>query len=471
MDAIDQEIEARKAAAKAKKQQAAPSFWDAVGLGAAQGATAGFADEINGGVQALGNKILPESLGGGRSDTYEQERDAFRNENNAARKEHPYAYGGGEIAGGLPAAVATGSAGAASNRILLASGLGSAAGTGHSESGDLAGIYKDATLGGVIGAATQGAGEAVGAGMSAAKQSLSDSAALKYFNAAHPSIRDYKLVGGKEAAIAVGKRLKDEGVVGFGSNAEGIAKAIKPKLQEGYNELDAVHNALTEQGGPQHLGQIKAELKNDVLPGWRAGNLDAGRNSAESAIDKLGTHSANGNEISFNDLRMEKSGLGKSAKFNSVGEAENSAAKQDVYGALSRSIEKRAQQVSPELADRLKAANLRVSQLSDAQRIAVDSALKEAREKGVDITDALLTVAGAMAGGGPIGGVAAVGRHMLRGRMSSMSAKSLDVLSGLMGASGTGVKAATAGAEASERIDMSKPKKKSKKRTNWVEDY
>src|SRR6266568_7797816 len=60
-----------------------PSAGEAFGRGAAQGATLGFGDEIQGLVQAVGQKVLPESLGGidyGKSlkELYRESREAAR---------------------------------------------------------------------------------------------------------------------------------------------------------------------------------------------------------------------------------------------------------------------------------------------------------------------------------------------------------------------------------------------------------
>lgn len=85
----------------------------ALGRGAVQGATLSFGDEINGLIQALGEKYLPESLGGGGEqasrrglgDLYRQNRDTFRRENEDAEKQHKWKYIGGNVVGGVAPAV------------------------------------------------------------------------------------------------------------------------------------------------------------------------------------------------------------------------------------------------------------------------------------------------------------------------------------------------------------------------------
>jgi hypothetical protein len=86
----------------------AESFW----RGAGQGITVGFGDEVNGFIQALGEKYLPESLGGGGEqaqtrtlgDLYRANRDSFRREDAAAERAHGGYYLGGNLLGGVATA-------------------------------------------------------------------------------------------------------------------------------------------------------------------------------------------------------------------------------------------------------------------------------------------------------------------------------------------------------------------------------
>ncbi len=156
----------------------------ALGRGAAQGATFGFADEINGLVQALGTKYLPESMGGGGeqaqarsiADLYRQNRDVFRRENQAASDQQGGLYLLGNVAGGLPAGIAMGGGGGgATLRSLMGSGAkaglsqGAAYGAGASNAdvlgGDVAGFLKDAAALGLAGGAIGGAAPVVGTGL------------------------------------------------------------------------------------------------------------------------------------------------------------------------------------------------------------------------------------------------------------------------------------------------------------------
>ncbi len=452
--------------ARAKKpKESGSGFWGALGLGGAQGASLGFGDEATGAIQALGNKYLPESMGGGGTAGYSEERDAARAENQAAQKAHPYAYGAGEIAGALPSTIATGGAGSKLATVGANAGLGLYNGLGRSDADLLKGEFgeasEDAGLNALLSGGFSAAGEFAGAGIKGAKNWLSGKANLKRVNAAHPDIRDLKLLGGEDEAMRLGQSLKDEGVVGPFSNAQDVAERANPVRQKVAGELDTVYSGLDEAStGPIHVGQLKNELKQKVLPAWQAGNLKGGKAAAETAIDDIGTNLAQDGGISFKDLRTEKTGLGRHAGFNKLGDAERSVAQQDVYGELAGAMESRAQQVSPELADKMKTLNRRYSDLSTTERIATDAALKEMKEKGLEITDIMLVL-----GGGLPGAAVAGAKHAIKGRTAAMSAKALDALSALTGIGSVGARATGQAAATSARTNSPVTEKKRKKST------
>jgi hypothetical protein len=165
----------------------------ALGRGAAQGATFGFADEINGLVQALGTKYLPESVGGGGelekarslADLYRFNRDSFRQGNQAASDQQGGLYLLGNVAGGLPASIAMGGGGGATLRSLVRSGAvqGATYGAGDSGAdvlgGDVAGFLRDTTVGGAIGAGASGLGYGAARGLGAGANWVSQKASQK----------------------------------------------------------------------------------------------------------------------------------------------------------------------------------------------------------------------------------------------------------------------------------------------------
>jgi hypothetical protein len=162
-DATPDEIDAITRSAAPPRVAAPPNIPESLARGAGQGATLGFGDEINAGVQALGIKALGQtgaqkSLG----QLYKENRDAFRRENEAAKAAHPYVYGAGQIAGGAPLALATGGGGTA-RLIGTSAALGGATGLGESTAEGAGGMALDTGKGAAIGAAIPAAVTGAGA--------------------------------------------------------------------------------------------------------------------------------------------------------------------------------------------------------------------------------------------------------------------------------------------------------------------
>jgi hypothetical protein len=149
-----------------------PGKMASLGRGAAQGATLGFGDEIQGLIQAA----LPVAGDEGKSffQRYNAERNAARQTNEAAQKAHGGYYLGGNIVGGMAPAVLTATlapAGAAS-RIAQGAGIGATAGTGESRAENLGGLAKDAAIGAGVGGALAGTGELAAKYLPLAAQAL-----------------------------------------------------------------------------------------------------------------------------------------------------------------------------------------------------------------------------------------------------------------------------------------------------------
>lgn len=154
--------EARPAPAKPSVSTA-----EALGRGALQGATFGFSDEIYAGARGAYDALRGGSFG----PTYDRELADVRAANERAKAEAPYAYLGGEVAGGL--ALPLGAAGTAVRGATMAARtaqsakvgatLGGLYGVGTAEGGDgtlaqqtanrLTSAIPSAVLGGAIGAA------------------------------------------------------------------------------------------------------------------------------------------------------------------------------------------------------------------------------------------------------------------------------------------------------------------------------
>lgn len=139
-----------------------PGALEALGRGAAQGATLGFGDELGGGAYALADAAKKGSLSDIVSD-YIKNRDEIRANNEKARSAHPWYYGGGEFAGGLATFPFMGDV---TQGIQGAAKLGAAMGLGYSNAdltkGDVGGAIRDTAMGGALGAGAGYIGEKAG---------------------------------------------------------------------------------------------------------------------------------------------------------------------------------------------------------------------------------------------------------------------------------------------------------------------
>lgn len=192
---------------KAKAAQGAPSneaiapteaapepvdSWTALARGLGQGATLRFGDEAGGLVQALGEKYLPESWGGGGEQAsraslaglYRQNRDSFRGEDAAAQKAHGGFYGTGDVLGGVPLAIATAGKGGTLGALMKTGALlGAGGGLGGSDAdltrGEALGAMLDTGVGGMLGGVGGAAGYGVGKAVNAGAQWLAGKAAQR----------------------------------------------------------------------------------------------------------------------------------------------------------------------------------------------------------------------------------------------------------------------------------------------------
>lgn len=149
--------------------------------GGAQGLSMGFADEITGGLGAVGDKIMGKE--GSFGDLYRKNRDESRANYALAEQANPKTFMAGQIGGGIAPLLIPGGAlvkggGLLAKGAALAKGgqsvkelaaLGALAGLGGSnaeltgEDSDLAGALKDTALGGAGGVVAGAAGKAISA--------------------------------------------------------------------------------------------------------------------------------------------------------------------------------------------------------------------------------------------------------------------------------------------------------------------
>lgn len=256
----------------------------ALGRGAAQGVTLGFADEIAGAGSAI--------TGGG----YQAGRDAYRRSDAEAEAAHPWMYGGGKLVGNVagvaPAMLAApglfGLTGAALGARTVASGvsggvMGGVQGFGEGEGGiasqglsSLAG----AVGGGVLGTVAPVLGQVAGSAVSPLVQRFVDRRAPVpgvSNEAARFLAEDFRNAGGR---VAVDRQLAKLGPEArlldaspsFEGSAQGLS--VRPETRE------MIVDPLIARGqgtGARLASDLDAAMGPAPLPSQIAGNIEAGQ--------------------------------------------------------------------------------------------------------------------------------------------------------------------------------------------------
>lgn len=183
--------------------------------GAAQGASLGFADELTGGGEALGDLLSGNS---DFLDNYRKHRDESRANYKTAEEENPLSYLGGTLAGGLATPIPLGGAKTIGQMALTGAKLGAAAGLGAGEAdltqGELGKGIEETGKGALYGAGISGTLGALGK----AGEAIAGSNVGKAFK---EGLAGNKLVG-KEAR----QKLGDELVQFAGKTGEDIQQRL-----------------------------------------------------------------------------------------------------------------------------------------------------------------------------------------------------------------------------------------------------
>lgn len=183
-------------------QGSAPSAAEALLRGGAQGATMGFSDELQGGGQALFDKILGNDGGKSLGDLYSQYTDEARAANAAAQAAHPVLYGAGNVAGGVGSGILTGGLGAetALGRVAVGAGMGAASGVGYGNAQDVNSGASDALKGALLGGAVSSAVEGVTSALHPdSLESFANNARVRSLN---PNSSQYKRILANEGRYA-----------------------------------------------------------------------------------------------------------------------------------------------------------------------------------------------------------------------------------------------------------------------------
>jgi hypothetical protein len=236
---------------KGESPDDAPTKAESFIRGGAQGLTLGHADEITGALESATS-----------DKSYEQARDESRVKYDAAKKENPWSYGAGDVAGSIPAytgaTIVTGG-----NPIAGAALAGAVQGEGSSDAPLLSGdTAKRAAIGGTVGAAMGAVGEGVSRLLK--PEGLAEMAENQAAKATGANTADFRNLG-EDRVRAAGRAALDNGVITHTGSTEDMAEKVVGMNQEAGQKigdiLKSVEGGVDPQSAIADLDKLGARLQ------------------------------------------------------------------------------------------------------------------------------------------------------------------------------------------------------------------
>ena len=435
--------------------------------GAIQGASMGFADELEGGLKAGVQAISNPSKVKGLNDlisSYQTYRDTARARNERARQDNPVAFTGGEIGGSVATAFVPGfgwmnvGKGASTvAKIATAAKAGAAIGAGTSTAdltkGEGEQFLKDTAQGAATGAVVQGTLSGAGSvaqGISDRFKNIPEMRAVKAVTGQNISalrqISDTTLksagdVGASNARIVkVGRDILDEpGVLGPLSKVEDIAPKLGQARQK-YGELIGQVGDQIDQLAPQAV-DAKNIANNIVSYAESIPQTMQGQRLKDKLVEEAANFEKIG-ALSFKDAQKFKNQF----KYKAV-DADALISNQDatnkvrsiIASEMDQTAEKLSQDGPPEVQNLLQNYQLYKSKYGSfkaASDAATDRVQKNLTNRFVSPSDygigSAIGVAGSIAHGAidpstiALGAGAAMANKFARERGSALAAKTAD---------------------------------------------
>ncbi len=245
--------------------------------GAAQGATMGYADELEGALKGAYDVTFGDSKLGQIAERYRANRDTARGRYEKARQDNPGSYLAGEVAGGVGTAFLPGfgwanavKGASTAAKIGTAAKVGAVAGLGQSTAditkGQLGKAAEDTATGAAIGGVTQGVLSGIGAGL---KHLTPTNAARKmsnvFLNTPEEITETY--IKNPEGVLSAPKRFELAG------QYDDVIAKLKGEVQEG---SQASRNILTQEAQTVKGAEIASILnsKADDIAARAEGIMD-----------------------------------------------------------------------------------------------------------------------------------------------------------------------------------------------------
>lgn len=389
--------------------------------GLAQGASLGFADEITGGFEALGDVALGDKTLSDFGDVYAQRRDESRALYDEAKAANPKTYMGAEIGGGIATAFVPGlgalnaAKGAQIGTVMGKGALqGALTGLGGSSADDVKEMAADTAMGGTLGAIGGGLGYSAGKAIGGVTDTLADSKVGQYLLSKYKGlsgsaankldeiaeVQGARALGlergtqkklGQDATRAVGRQALDENLLSFGANTEDLISrnnALKEAAigarSAAYDQID---KAGTSQFNPLDVAmQVEKKVIGDMNPQYA--DTQELMKKLQPEIDNILSR-GDGN-LSMSEAQKLVQSLGKKAKFDMTRSSQANDMAKDVYQTVRSAINEAAgsEKVGiPGLKQTIEGANRKYSVAKDADKLLQNKQARELGNKTFSLTD------------------------------------------------------------------------------------
>lgn len=399
--------------------------------GVASGGTFGFADELRAGIGAGLDYITGTDKD--FSKNYESLRDTYREEQDQAQEQHPWAFGVGSVTGAVPTLMAApvsrgvqavGKVAGGGLKGLAAEGavVGAGYGLGETENiTDLPQVAKDVGTGAVTGAlgglAAKGVTSAVGAvGSKAADIARRKASGFNKIN--------IKGVGGVEKASEYAKEGFERGMISSVRSARTSANRLSEALEDTGRKIGEVYKIVDDMVGGPSIDV--AAFKNEILK--RSDQLYGKPTSILAYIDKIANGKAS---ITLEDAHTIYMTLSKKFKIkNNNNPTDMQLIAKETTTAMRDILDEKVLQVAgPEQAQALQALNREFHVGRTLEKSLVDKASAEEGNKflgllgnvgGGSVTGGLLAAGGDLATSGGAGLAAGLATRLSSTRVPQM---------------------------------------------------
>lgn len=445
------------AAIDASSASNTPSGLTSLIRGGGQGVTMGYGDELEGGGEALYDKLVGNAPNKSLGDLYSQHTAGARAANEAAQKAHPYLYAGGNIGGGVLSTLATGGLGTeaaiakagltgaklAAARIAAGSAQGALASVGYGNADNVKDAEDDAIHGAKVGGAVSVGGELLRKFLNpAGLRETADNARVRSLNPNAPQYgsiikTEQKLAEAARKApqVATDVAADDSSAVGQTVNPIGtrqsIAKTMKDydvggSLQNKLEKFQDVNDAAGKGIEDTMSGLDASHVSPDINPQNLAEEIQAkfadpiegfkSQSSSHKAVSDIVEDIKNNfNGDDFATLQKIKKFVGDQSNWDSAKSSDTNSLLKQVSGFVKGKIEDAVDQGADSLGNKDILSNYLKSKKDYgnseiAKNILTGSTARQQSAQGLSLGDAVVA-SGELAAGRPLKAAATLGAY------------------------------------------------------------